>query len=192
MAAELVETSRLFARINAAIDPAWAERIGAHLVKRSYSEPHWSRRRAAVMAHERVTLYGVPLVADRLVNYGSVDQALARELFIRHALVYGEWQTRHRFFAHNRQLLEEAEELENRARRRDLVVDEHTLFDFYDARVGDEVVSGAHFDTWWKRPGSAARPAHLRPGDAAARGRRGRVRARTFPTPGRRDALPCR
>ena len=151
MAAELVETSRLFARTNAAIDPLWAERIGAHLVKRSYSEPHWSRKRAAVMAHERVTLYGVPLVADRLVNYGSVDQPLARELFIRHALVYGEWQTRHRFFAHNRQLLEEAEELENRARRRDLVVDEHTLFDFYDARVGAEAVSGAHFDTWWKQ-----------------------------------------
>ena len=151
MAAELVETSRLFARTNAAIDPLWAERIGAHLVKRSYSEPHWSRRRAAVMARERVTLYGVPLVADRLVNYGTVDQALARELFIRHALVYGEWQTRHRFLAHNRQLLEEAEELENRARRRDLVVDEHTLFDFYDARVGVEAVSGAHFDTWWKQ-----------------------------------------
>ncbi len=151
MAAELVETSRLFARTNAAIDPLWAERIGAHLVKRSYSEPHWSRRRAAVMAHERVTLYGVPLAADRLVSYGSVDQPLARELFIRHALVYGEWQTRHQFFAHNRQLLEEAEELENRARRRDLVVDEHTLFDFYDVRVGADAVSGAHFDTWWKQ-----------------------------------------
>jgi ATP-dependent helicase HrpA len=151
MAAELVETSRLFARTNAAIDPAWAERLGAHLVKRSYSEPHWSRRRASVMAYERVTLYGVPLAADRLVSYGSVDRVLARELFIRHALVYGEWHTRHGFFAHNRRLLEEAEELENRARRRDLVVDEHTLFDFYDERVGEEVVSGAHFDTWWKQ-----------------------------------------
>ncbi len=151
MSAELVETSRLFARTNAAIEASWAEEVGAHLVKRTYSEPHWSRRRAAVMARERVTLYGVPLVADRLVSYGSVDRALARELFIRHALVYGEWQTRHRFFAHNRRLLEEAEELENRARRRDLVVDEHSLFDFYDARVGAEVVSGVHFDTWWKQ-----------------------------------------
>ena len=151
MAAELVETSRLYARVNAAIEPEWAERLGGHLVKRSYSEPHWSRKRAAVMAYERVTLYGVPLVADRLVSYGQVDPAVARELFIRHALVYGEWQTHHKFFAHNRALLEEAEELEHRARRRDIVVDEHTLFDFYDARVGEDVVSGAHFDSWWKR-----------------------------------------
>ena len=151
MAAELVETSRLYARVNAAIEPEWAEKLGAHLVKRSYSEPHWSRKRAAVMAYERVTLYGVPLVADRLVSYGKVDQAVARELFIRHALVYGEWQTNHRFFRENRALLEEVEELEHRARRRDIVVDEHTLFDFYDARVGEDVVSGAHFDSWWKR-----------------------------------------
>jgi len=150
MAGELVETGRLWARQNAAIKPEWAERLGAHLVRRTHSEPHWSRKRAAVMAHEKVTLYGVPLVADRLVNYGSIDPALSRELFIRHALVYGEWHTRHRFFEHNRRLLEEAEELEHRARRRDLVVDEHTLFDFYDARVGAEVVSGVHFDQWWK------------------------------------------
>jgi ATP-dependent helicase HrpA len=151
MAAELVETSRLWARQNAAVKPEWAERLGAHLVKRTYSEPHWSKKRAAVMAHERVTLYGVPLVADRLVNYGRIDAALARELFIRHALVYGEWQTRHRFYEKNLQLLRAAEELEHRARRRDIVVDEHTLFDFYDARVGADVVSGAHFDQWWKR-----------------------------------------
>lgn len=151
MAAELVETSRLWARQNAAVKPEWAERLGAHLVKRTYSEPHWSKKRAAVMAHERVTLYGVPLVADRLVSYGRIDAALARELFIRHALVYGEWHTRHRFYEKNLQLLREAEELEHRARRRDIVVDEHTLFDFYDARVGADVVSGAHFDQWWKR-----------------------------------------
>jgi len=151
MAGELVETSRLWARQNAAIKPEWAERIGAHLVKRTYSEPHWSKKRGSVMAYERVTLYGVPLVADRLVAYGKIDAELSRELFIRHALVYGEWQTRHAFFAKNRRLLEEAEELEHRARRRDIVVDEHTLFDFYDARVGPEVVSGTHFDQWWKR-----------------------------------------
>jgi ATP-dependent helicase HrpA len=150
MAAELVETSRLWARTNAAIRPEWAERAGAHLVRRTYSEPHWSKKRAAVMAYEKVTLYGVPLVADRLVSYGSVDPALARELFIRHALVYGEWETRHDFFTRNRALLDEVEELEHRARRRDILVDEHTLFDFYDARVGEEVVSGAHFDSWWR------------------------------------------
>ncbi|WP_170981705.1 ATP-dependent RNA helicase HrpA [Nocardioides dongxiaopingii] len=151
MAGELVETGRLWARQNAAIEPEWAERLGAHLVKRTYSEPHWSRKRAAVMAHERVTLYGVPLVADRLVQFGTIDRALARELFIRHALVYGEWSTRQKFFTRNLELLEEAAELEHRARRRGIVVDEHTLFDFYDARVGPDVVSGAHFDSWWKR-----------------------------------------
>ena len=96
MSAELVETSRLWARQNAAIKAEWAERLGAHLVKRTYSEPHWSRKRAAVMARERVTLYGVPLVADRLVQYGRIDAPLARELFIRHALVQREWDSRHR------------------------------------------------------------------------------------------------
>jgi ATP-dependent helicase HrpA len=151
MAAELVETSKLWGRQNAAIDPAWAERLGDHLVKRTYSEPHWSKKRAAVMAYERVTLYGVPLVAERVVNYGAHDAPVARELFIRHALVYGEWHTQHRFFATNRKLLEEAEELEHRARRRDLVVDEHTLFDLYDARIPQDIVSGAHFDSWWKQ-----------------------------------------
>ena len=151
MSAELVETSKLWGRVNAAVNPEWAESLGAHLVKRTYSEPHWSKKRAAVMAYERVTLYGVPLVADRLVSYGKVDVPLARELFIRHALVYGEWSTRHRFFAENQALLEDVEELEHRARRRDIMVDEHTLFDFYDARVGDDVVSGAHFDSWWKQ-----------------------------------------
>ncbi len=150
MAGELVETSRLWARQNAAIKPEWAEGIGEHLVKRTYSEPHWSKKRAAVMAHERVTLYGVPLVADRLVQYGRIDQPLSREMFIRHALVYGEWSTHQKFYRENLRLLEEAEDLEHRARRRDIVVDEHTLFDFYDARIGPEVVSGAHFDSWWK------------------------------------------
>ena len=151
MAAELVETGRLWARQNAAIKPEWAERLGGHLVKRTYAEPHWSKKRAAVMARERVTLYGVPLVADRLVSFGRVDPVVSRELFIRHALVQGEWDTRHRFLVKNRELLEEVEELEHRARRRGIVVDEHTLFDFYDARVGADVVSGAHFDAWWKR-----------------------------------------
>ena len=151
MAGELVETGRLWARQNAAIRPEWAERLGDHLVKRTYSEPHWSKKRAAVMAYERVTLYGVPLIADRLVQFGRVNREVSRELFIRHALVDGEWNTHHRFLVENQRLLEEAEELEHRARRRDIVVDEQTLFDFYDARIGGEVVSGAHFDTWWKK-----------------------------------------
>ncbi len=178
MSAELVETSRLWARQNAAIQPEWAERLGAHLVKRTYSEPHWSRKRAAVMARERVTLYGVPLVADRLVQYGRIDPALARELFIRHALVERDWDSRHRFLAENARLLEEAEELEHRARRRDIVVDEQTLFDFYDARVGDDVVSGQHFDQWWKRARQKKPDCSLRPRHADQRERRGGARAR--------------
>ncbi len=151
MAGELVETGRLWARQNAAIKPEWAERLAGDLAKRTYSEPHWSKKRAAVMAYERVTLYGVPLVTDRLISFGKVGPDVARELFIRHALVYGEWNSHQKFLEKNRKLLEEAEELEHRARRRDIVVDEHTLFDFYDARVGRDVVSGAHFDQWWKQ-----------------------------------------
>lgn len=155
MAAELVETGRLWARQVAGIDPLWAERLGAHLVKRTYAEPRWSKKRGSAVANERVTLYGVPLAADRTVQLGRVDPELARELFLRHALVHGEWGAaetgRHRFLAENQRLLEEAEALEHRARRRDIVVDEHTLFDFYDARVPASVVSAAHFDQWWKR-----------------------------------------
>jgi ATP-dependent helicase HrpA len=151
MAAELVETSRLWGREAARIQPEWAEELAAHLVKRTYAEPHWSRSRGAVMATERVTLYGVPIVAGRQVNYGRVDPPVARELFLRHALVEGDWETSHDFFARNRRLLAEVEELEHRARRRDILVDDHTLFDFYDQRVPDEVVSARHFDAWWKR-----------------------------------------
>ncbi|MBD2895272.1 hypothetical protein amrb99_42060 [Actinomadura sp. RB99] len=151
MSAELVETSRLWGRINAKIEPDWIEPLAEHLVKRNYSEPHWSKKQAAVMAHEKVTLYGVPIVADRRVNYGSIDPALSRERFIRHALVEGDWETHHEFFHDNRALLEEVEELEHRARRRDILVDDETLFDFYDARIPEDVVSGRHFDAWWKR-----------------------------------------
>lgn len=151
IAAELVETSRLWGRIVARIDPEWAESMAEHLVSRTYSEPRWDAGRGAVLAEEKVTLYGLPIVASRTVSYGRVDPVLARELFIRHALVEGEWETRHRFFHDNRALLEAAEDLEHRARRRDIVVDDDTLFDFYDQRVGPEVVSVRHFDSWWKK-----------------------------------------
>jgi len=150
MAAELVETTRLWARCVARIEPEWAEQLGAHLVKRGYSEPHWERRRDAVVAHERVTLYGVPLVASRKVSYGSIDRELCRELFIRHALVQGDWDTHHAFFHDNRRMLEDLEDLEHRVRRRDMLVDDETLFDFFNERVGPDVVSGRHFDSWWK------------------------------------------
>jgi ATP-dependent helicase HrpA len=151
MAAELVETSRLWARVNARIEPEWAEDLAGDLVKRSYSEPHWERKAGAVMAYEKVTLYGVPIVARRKVNYGKLDPELSRELFIRHALVDGDWDTHHKFFHENRKLIEEVEELEERTRRRDLLVDDETLFAFYDERIGSDVVTGRHFDTWWKQ-----------------------------------------
>ncbi|SDQ79448.1 ATP-dependent RNA helicase HrpA [Actinopolyspora saharensis] len=151
MAAELVETSKLFARTVARVEPAWIERLAGHLVKRHYSEPHWEKDKGAVMAYERVTLYGVPLVAGRKVSYGRIEPELCRELFIRHALVEGEWDTRHEFFHTNRRLLAEVEELEQRARRRDIVVDDDTLYEFYDQRIGSEVVSARHFDSWWKK-----------------------------------------
>ncbi len=150
MSAELVETSRLWARVNARIEPEWVEPLAEHLLKRTYSEPHWEKDQAAVMAYEKVTLYGVPIIAQRKVNYGRIDPETSRELFIRNALVEGDWRTHHKFFADNRRLLSEVEELEHRARRRDIVVDDDTLFDFYDQRVPEHVVSGAHFDSWWK------------------------------------------
>ncbi|MDH6629831.1 ATP-dependent helicase HrpA [Streptomyces sp. LBL] len=150
MSAELVETSRLWARVNAKIEPEWVEPLAEHLLKRTYSEPHWEKDQAAVMAYEKVTLYGVPIIAQRKVNYGRIDPEASRELFIRNALVEGDWRTHHKFFADNRRLLSEVEELEHRARRRDIVVDDDTLFDFYDQRVPEDVVSGAHFDSWWK------------------------------------------
>jgi ATP-dependent helicase HrpA len=151
MAAELVETGRLWARTNAVIDPAWAEEAGAHLVKRAYNEPHWEKRRGGVVALEKVTLYGVPIVADRKVDYGRIDPVAAREIFIRSALVERDWDGRHEFLARNDDLLDEAERAESRARRRGIVVDDETLFDFYDERLPADVVSGAHFDAWWKR-----------------------------------------
>jgi ATP-dependent helicase HrpA len=151
MAAELVETSRLFARTVARISPEWIEPLAGHLVKRAYSEPHWSRKRGGAVATERVTLHGIPIVPARSVDLGRIDPELARELFIRHALVEGDWDTRHRFFHANRELLDDAEELEHRARRRGLVVDEETLVAFYEQRIPADVVSGRHFDSWWKK-----------------------------------------
>ncbi len=151
VAAELVETSRLWARTVARIEPEWAEPLAAHLVKRSYSEPHWDARRGAAMALEKVSLYGLPIVTDRKVNYARVDPAAARDLFITGALVEGDWPTHHEFFHRNRQLLDEARELEDRARRRGLVADDAALFDFYDRRIPKDVTSARHFDTWWKK-----------------------------------------
>jgi ATP-dependent helicase HrpA len=151
VAAELVETSRLWARTAARIEPEWAEQLAAHLIKRSYSEPHWSARRGAAMAQEKVTLYGLPIVAARLVSYARVDPVAARDMFITHALVEGDWQTHHKFFHRNQRLLEEARDLEDKARRRGLVADDAVVFGFYDQRIPQDVTSAGHFDSWWKK-----------------------------------------
>jgi ATP-dependent helicase HrpA len=150
MSAELVETTRLWARFNARTDPAWIERLAQHLVKRSYSEPHWEKKRGSAVALEKVTLYGVPLVAGRKVGYSKINPAESRDLFIRNALVEGDWETQHRFFHDNRALIKRLTELEARARRRDILVDDETLVDFYERRLPAEIVSGQHFDSWWK------------------------------------------
>ena len=151
MAAELVETSKLWGRMVAEIEPEWIEPLAEHLTKKSYSEPRWSKSRGAVIADEKVSLYGVPIVAARPVNYGAIDPRVSREIFIQSALVEGDWNTKHKFFNQNQQLIREVEELEHKSRRRDILVDERTLFEFYDQRIGTDVVSQKHFDTWWKK-----------------------------------------
>ncbi len=149
MAGELVETNRLWCHSAARIQPEWAERAGAHVAKYSYDEPEWDREKGSAMTIERVTLYGVPLVAGRKVNYRRVDPAEARSLFIHHALIEGDWETHHAFFAQNESVLDEVRRLGAR-QRRDLFVEYDVLFEFYDQRVGNKVTSGADFDKWWK------------------------------------------
>lgn len=148
MAAELVETSRLFARTVATLDPAWLERIGAHLLKRSHGEPHWEKRPAQVMAFERATLYGLLVYQQRRVHYGPLDPVHAREIFIREALVAGEFETRAPFFAHNQRLVREIRELEHRSRRLDVLVDDELIFAFYDRVVPADITTGAAFEAW--------------------------------------------
>jgi ATP-dependent helicase HrpA len=151
MAAELVETTKLFARMVAKIDPEWIEPLAPHLVKANYFEPHWEKRRGQVIAFEQITLYGLIVVARRPVHYGPIDPAVARELFIREGLVRGEIQSRAKCLSANRQLLERLDELEAKARRRDILADEETLFGFYAARLPDDIYQTATFDSWYKR-----------------------------------------
>jgi ATP-dependent helicase HrpA len=150
MVSELVETARLFGRTAARIQPEWVEPLAGHVVKRTYSEPRWERRRGAVVATERVTLYGLPIVTGRKVAYAPIDPELSRDLFLRRALVERDWDTRHAFFAENERMLAEIDALEQRERRRDVLVDDQTLYDFFAARIPESVVSGAHFDRWWR------------------------------------------
>ncbi|WP_092555142.1 ATP-dependent RNA helicase HrpA [Herbiconiux ginsengi] len=151
MSAELVETSRLFARMNAAIDPAWAEPLAGDLLKRSYSEPHWEKKQGAAVAYERVTLYGVPIVARRRIQFARVDPEYARELFIRHALVEGDWESQQAFDRANRAFRRDLEQLEERSRRRDILLDDEAVFEFYQARIPRDVVSQRTFEGWWKK-----------------------------------------
>jgi ATP-dependent helicase HrpA len=156
MSAELVETSRLFARMNAAIDPAWAEPIAGDLVKRSYAEPHWEKSQGAAVAYEKVTLYGVPIVPRRRVQFSRIDAVYARELFIRHALVEGEWDVSRldkritAFDRANRALRGELEQLEERTRRRTILFDDEAVFHFYDERIPADVASTRTFESWWR------------------------------------------
>ena len=151
MVAELVETNRLYGRTAARIQPEVVERVAGDRVQRAYSEPHWDSKRGEVMAFERVTLYGLPLAARRRVGYARIEPTVARELFLRHALVEGDWQTRHHFFDDNARLRAELEELEERARRRDLLVGDDEVYQFYDVRVPADVVSAQHFNAWWRK-----------------------------------------
>ncbi|MDQ3108020.1 MAG: ATP-dependent RNA helicase HrpA, partial [Actinomycetota bacterium] len=151
MGAELVETTRLWARDAARIQPEWIERVGEHLVKRTYTEPQWHRSRGAVLALERVTLYGLPIVTGRTVQYGRIDPVVSRQLFLQHALVEGDWDTHHPFVERNRLLVDEVLDLEDRVRRRDILVEDERRFDFFDERVPPHVVSARHFDSWWKK-----------------------------------------
>ncbi|MDN6512107.1 MAG: ATP-dependent RNA helicase HrpA [Acidipropionibacterium jensenii] len=151
MAVELVETSRLWARTVAGVQPEWVEEVGGHLLKRQYSEPHWAQSTASVVATERATLYGVPVWADRLVNYARIDPVVAREIFIRSALVERDWRANHGFLVHNDRVRNQAEDLEERSRQRGLVADDDALFAFYDRRIPSDIVSANHFNAWWRR-----------------------------------------
>jgi ATP-dependent helicase HrpA len=151
MAAELVETTKTWATGVAAVDPATVERVGAHLVRRSVSDPWWDGARGAAVATETVTLYGLALSTDRVVMYGRFDPAAARELFIRHALVAGEWESPHRFVLHNEEQIDAVLEVEARERRADLLVADDTIAAFFDARIPDTVTSARDFDAWWRR-----------------------------------------
>ena len=150
MAAEIVETSRLFARTVAKIQPQWVEHAAKHLLKYHYSEPRWEKRAAQVAADERSSLYGITINPKRRVNFGPIDAVVSRQLFIRHALVYGEYNCKAEFFQHNRALIEEVENLEAKSRRRDILVDEEILYDFYDKLIPDNIYSGPAFEKWRK------------------------------------------
>jgi ATP-dependent helicase HrpA len=151
MAAELVETGKLYARIVAKIEAEWIEPLAEHLINKQYSDPHWEKKPAQVVAFERVTLYGLPIVARRRVHFGPIEPATANEIFIRDALVQGDWHCNAPFFKHNQQLIEGIELLEQKSRRRDVLVDDDVLFEFYKQRISAHIINGASFEKWRKK-----------------------------------------
>lgn len=157
MAAELVETTKLYARTVAPIQPQWLERLAAHLLKKTYSDPYWQAHSGHVMAYEKITLFGLTVVPRRSVHYGPVDPKTSRQMFIQHALVDGDWYTEGKFFRHNRELIEEIQAIEHKSRRRDLLVDSQAQYDFYDSRIPAGVYSGQLFEKW-RRQAEAASP----------------------------------
>ena len=150
VAGEVVETTKRYARTVAGIEPEWIEKVAKPLLKRHYFDPHWEKKRSAVAAYERVTLYGLTVVAKRKVNYGPVDPVISRELFIRGALVEGEFETKQAFFKHNRQLITEVEELEHKSRRQDILADEEVIYAFYDNLLPSEINNGRSFERWYR------------------------------------------
>ncbi|MET0267839.1 MAG: DUF3418 domain-containing protein, partial [Duganella sp.] len=157
MAAELVDTTRLYARCVARIEPEWLEKVGGHLLKKSWGEPRWEKRSAQVTASERATLHGLVVYSQRRINYGAFNPAEAREIFIRDALVGGDYDTRAPFFAHNHKLIKEIENLEHKSRRLDVLVDDELIAAFYDKLIPADVVNGAGFEKWHK-DATAAEP----------------------------------
>lgn len=150
LAAELVETTRLYGRGIAGIEQPWLVQMGGHLLKKQMLEPHWEKKAAEVVALERATLYGLVVYNNKRINFGLVNPREAREIFIREALVNDEWETRLPFLAHNRKLINQVEQLEHKSRRQDVLVDEHLIYAFYDAQIPPEVMSGPSFERWYK------------------------------------------
>ncbi len=170
MAAELVETTKLYARTCARIQPEWVESLAGHLVKHSYSEPHWQAKRGQVGAYEKVTLFGLTLVPRRRVNFGPIDPKQSREIFIRFALVEGDFHSRAPFWRHNRELIDHVRDLEARTRRPDLLVDEERIYEFYDQRIPEGIYSQPQFEKWLRKAtGKEPKLLHMRLEDVLAR-----------------------
>ena len=162
VAAELVETTKLYARMVAQVQPEWVERLSGHLLKRHYSEPHWQARRGQVGAYEKVTLYGLPVVARRRVNFGPIDPKTSREVFIRFGLVEGDLHTRAPFWRHNQELIASLHEQEARARRRDILVDEEAIYAYYEKRIPADIYSVAQLEKWLRKQGQKNKLLHMR------------------------------